>query len=354
MFIQPGRPALVLAPMDGVTDFLMRRVLSQLMPFSYCVTEFLRVSGLVPPPHVFRRSMPELDSSAKTAVGTPVQLQLLGGDPEKLALSAQRAVECGASAIDLNFGCPAPTVNRHDGGATLLQYPDRIEGIVRAVRGSVPPHIPVSAKLRLGWDDPAAIEENAERVALGGASWITIHGRTRFQGYTPPAYWQPIGRVRRSLNIPVVANGEIWSLDDLKRCQDETGSSHFMIGRGALADLTLVAKCAQHLGISRSADCSTGEPEWLAVLEHICRSSRDARESDRRTVSRLKQWLNYAHKRRTIAWFDRVKQAQSSKDLMSAVRTVAGNQNHPTSLVGSSSALTARSTPFLTQNQLPT
>ena len=165
-----------------------------------------------------------------------MQVQLLGGDAGRLAAAAVRAHECGAAAVDLNFGCPAKTVNRHDGGATLLKYPGRIREIVAAVRAALPPHVPVSAKLRLGWDTIDAIDENAGMAAEGGAAWITIHGRTRFAGYAPPIFWKPIGRVRERLGIPVVANGDIWTVDDFRRCRDETGCRHFMLGRGALAN----------------------------------------------------------------------------------------------------------------------
>jgi tRNA-dihydrouridine synthase C len=139
------------------------------------------------------------------------------------------------------------------------------------------------------------------------------------QGYTPPAYWRPIGEVRRSLDIPVVANGEIWTLDDLKRCQDESGCTHFMIGRGALADLQLVSECARYLGLSaaESADDPRRSREgvWGALLSELVTRSRDALESDRRTLSRVKQWLRYAHQRKTIDWFDSVKRARDTGEL---------------------------------------
>jgi tRNA-dihydrouridine synthase C len=312
-------PALVLAPMDGVTDWLMRRLLTERMPFTYCVTEFIRVSGLVPPKHVFLKEVPELANHARTRAGVPVGVQLLGGDPDRLAQSALVAVQLGASVIDLNFGCPAPTVNRHDGGATLLKFPDRIERIVRSVRDTVPAQIPVSAKLRLGWDDSNAVHVNAERAARGGASWITIHGRTKMQGYTPPAYWMPIGEVRQNLNIPVVANGEIWSLDDLKRCQEESGCIHFMLGRGALASPSLAAECAQHLGLpvrSGASDHEAGHlQDWARLLFELITASRNAAEADRRTLARVKQWLNYAHKRKAIDWFDSVKTCRDTAEL---------------------------------------
>ena len=326
-FIDPNKPALVLAPMDGVTDHLMRRVLTDLMPFSYCVTEFVRISTLVPPERSFIRDMPELTCGSVTRYGTAVQLQLLGGNPDLMAEAAASAVSIGATGIDINFGCPAPTVNRHDGGATLLKYPERIEAIVSAVRSAVPKHLPVSAKLRLGWEDPTAIYENAQRAARGGASWITIHGRTKMQGYTPPAYWQPIGRVRRELDIPVVANGEIWCLDDLKRCEEQSGGKHFMIGRGALAEPGMLASCAEYLGLPGRVEgvsfCGDSPTLWLEILSRLATESRNNAEGDRRTVARIKQWLNYAHKRRTISWFDRVKTATDSKEIFAAIANLA-------------------------------
>jgi tRNA-dihydrouridine synthase C len=296
--------------MDGVTDSLMRELLTAECPFSYCVTEFIRVSKQIPPAQLFLRDVPEIASGCRTSAGVAVQVQLLGGDPDAMALSAQRAVALGALGVDINFGCPAPTVNRHDGGATLLKFPERIEAIVSAVRSAVPSKYPVSAKLRLGWDDPRSIITNAERAARGGASWITIHGRTKMQGYTPPAYWKPIGEVRRNLSIPVVANGEIWSLEDLKRCEDESHCRHFMLGRAALARPSVVAECARYLGISvrhglqphpAALNCAQEGSLSLAALwperlERVISASMACGEGPRKTLSRLKQWLNYAHK----------------------------------------------------------
>ena len=228
--IQPGVPALILAPMEGVTDAPMRALLSELGGFTFCVSEFLRITQGVPGPRAFRDHVPEVANDCRTPTGLPVQLQLLGGHPERLAAAAVAAVKVGAKAVDLNFGCPAPTVNKHDGGAALLHHPCRIRDIVRAVRSALPPEIPVSAKLRLGWDDPEAIHVNADHAEQGGASWITIHGRTRTQGYRPPVYWKQIGAVRARLGIPVVANGDIRAIDDL-RCSRTRNrvSRHFML-----------------------------------------------------------------------------------------------------------------------------
>lgn len=310
--------------MDGVTDALMRRLLTKITPLSYCVSEFIRVSGSVVSAKTFLRDVPELSTNSQTESGAPVQVQLLGGDPDRLAESAIVACGVGATGIDINFGCPAPTVNRHDGGATLLKFPERIEKIVSAVRSAVPQEIPVSAKLRLGWDDPRAILMNAERAVRGGASWITIHGRTKMQGYTPPAYWGPIGEVRRAVGVPVVANGEIWNRDELRRCQDETGCEHFMVGRGVLAEPGMVGQCAFALGMPISGtpvgQCGDSGEAWFELLSRVVEMSVAEGESPRRTLSRMKQWLNYAHHRGTVSWFHHVKRLEDISVMLSSVR----------------------------------
>ena len=197
-----------------------------------------------------------------------MQVQILGGDAGRMAEAAVAACAAGARAIDINFGCPAPTVNRHDGGATLLKHPKRIREIVGAVRAALPPEVPVSAKLRLGWDSQDPIHENAAMAAEGGAAWLTIHGRTRAAGYRPPAYWGPIGLVRERLGIPVVANGDIWSVAEFRRCREETGCSHFMLGRGALADPRLSHQIARELGITSCTQevCENEAFDWVPPL----------------------------------------------------------------------------------------
>jgi tRNA-dihydrouridine synthase C len=328
-WIRPGVPALVLAPMEGVTDAPMREFMGRQGDFTHLVTEFFRISQDVPGIRTFQEHMPELRAGrdGRVTSGTAVTLQLLGGDAEKLALAAERAVRGGALGIDLNFGCPAPTVNRNDGGATLLKYPERIEGIVRAVRSAVPESVPVSAKLRLGFDRMDAIDENAERAVRGGAAWITIHGRTKVQGYQPPAYWDPIGRVRRALagsGIPVVANGEIFTREDFLRCRDETGCEHYMIGRGALADPALPGIVARELGLmpqgSGGGDISLfrhGDLRaWHGVLSAFCDIGAPFVDRKFYLVQRVKQWLRYAWVRGNAPWFDTVKRFQTEGEIL--------------------------------------
>jgi tRNA-dihydrouridine synthase C len=311
--------------MEGVTDAPMRALLSERGGFSFCVTEFLRVSQDVLPAKVFRANVPEiLRAGCTTPSGGPVSVQLLGGDPEKLARTALVAVRAGARAIDLNFGCPAPTVNRHDGGATLLKHPTRIRAIVETVRKALPAEIPLSAKLRLGWDTQDPIHENSDMAAQGGAAWITIHARTKMQGYQPPAYWGPIGEVNRRLAIPVVANGDIWTIEDFRRCREETGCEHFMLGRSALADPWLPGRIASELGIRASGGAvvdSSMLKEWVPLFERFAELSLPFTAGSAYTARRIKQWLRMASQRGSRAWLDLVKQAETTEEILAILRT---------------------------------
>jgi tRNA-dihydrouridine synthase C len=315
LFLKRNTPAVILAPMEGITDAPMRALLTRSGYYDYCVSEFIRVSENVLGPKIFKRHVPELNHESRTSSFIPVQVQLLGGNAARLADTALNAIAAGAQGIDLNFGCPAPTVNRHDGGATLLKYPERIEEIVRTLRDAIPAQYPVSAKLRLGFDDASVIYENARRCEQGGASWITIHGRTKTQGYIPPAFWQPIGEVKRALSIPVVANGEIWTLADFRRCREETGSIHFMIGRGALAVPNLARQIREELGLSIIATPqpmqfpeTTQAEAWAKIFEIYSEQEPSPK--------RLKQWVRYLAQKQNIAWWDEIKTMQSTPEIL--------------------------------------
>jgi tRNA-dihydrouridine synthase C len=322
--LRPDSPALVLAPMDGITDAPMRALQGASGAFSYAVSEFLRVSIEPIPLKVFRRDVPELYNGGLTPNGMPVQVQLLGGDPGRMAESAFNACRVGAKGIDINFGCPAPTVNRHDGGASLLNHPCRIREIVGAVRAAVPAEVPVSAKLRLGWDCIDTVYENAGMAAEGGASWLTIHARTRVQGYSPPVYWKPIGRVRESLGLPVIANGDIWNLEDFRQCQEETGCIHFMIGRSALADPLLPYEIAQSLGLSDKAAPVT---DWVALLQSfVSYSELLADRVTPRPLMRLKQWTSIAAKFGDFPHFDSVKTAKTVEEFFASLELALGER----------------------------
>lgn len=265
-----------LAPMEGVVDHHLRYLLSRIGGIDTCVTEFVRVTNHVLPEKVFKRYSPELlwppitpvskapssaadalppnpgqfeagqnaNSELPKAALCPTRIQLLGSNATALAANARKAASMGAPGIDLNFGCPAKTVNKNRGGACLLKEPDTLYSIVSQVRQAVPVHIPVTAKIRLGFDSRKGYLENVKALSDAGATEIVVHARSKADGYRPPAYWEIIGEIKDAATIPIIANGEIWNVEDFKLCRQRSGCRDVMLGRGLLAtpDLALAIK----------------------------------------------------------------------------------------------------------------
>lgn len=291
---RPDAPGLfvALAPMDGVTDWVYRDLLTKLhggdSGISLCVSEFVRVTRSVVVPKVILKHCPEVETGGRTAAGVPVFVQILGGQPEPMAGTAVRCVEMGAPGIDINFGCPSKTVNGSDGGATILQAPHRLEAITSAVRKAVPAAIPVTVKIRLGWENAEHVEDIVRAIEQGGATWLTIHGRTRMQGYRPPVDWTSIGRAREAVSIPVVANGDLNTVDDVEACADISGCSAFMIGRGSMGRPRLFRQLRGHREDELDA-------VWLcARLREYVQSILDTGGSEGVALGRCKQWLRLA------------------------------------------------------------
>ena len=278
-----------LAPMEGVIDHAMRELLTSIGGFDRCVTEFVRVSDVLLPERVFFRLCPELQYGGSTRNGIPVHVQLLGSHLQAMSVNAVRAAELGARGIDINFGCPAKAVNRSDGGSVLLREPQRVGDIVAAVRDAVDPAIPVSAKVRLGFDDRTPFVEVAERVAAAGAAELCVHARTKSDGYKPPAYWADVSAVSRELGIPVIINGEIWSVADAMAARQQSGCEHVMLGRGALACPDLA------LQLRRYSRQEALEPlPWASVFEAVeLKFKRSDKRMPKYIGNRTKQWLAY-------------------------------------------------------------
>jgi tRNA-dihydrouridine synthase C len=222
-------------------------------------------------------------------------VQLFGAEPERLAEAARAVIDwVHPDFIDLNFGCPAAVVNRHGGGASLLREPETLTAVVGAVRRAVPAGMPVSAKMRLGYEDDARAVECALAIEAGGAGELVVHARTKAQAYKPPAYWERIADIRAAVRIPVVANGEIWTVEDARRCREASGCDVLMIGRGAVRD--------PGLGLAIKADMAGGHHaavSWPTLLPliadfwHIVCSRLETRAR----AGRLKQWLNFLRRR---------------------------------------------------------
>lgn len=180
--------------MEGVLDSLVRELLTEVNDYDLCVTEFLRVVDMLLPEKSFYRLCPELHRQSRTPSGTLVRVQLLGQYPEWLAENAARAVALGSYGVDLNCGCPSKLVNGSGGGATLLKDPELIYRGAKAMREAVPSHLPVTVKVRLGWDSGDKQFEIADAVQQAGATELVVHGRTKEDGYKAERInWQAIG-----------------------------------------------------------------------------------------------------------------------------------------------------------------
>ena len=309
---------LILAPMEGLADDILRGVLTRAGHYDWCVTEFVRVTGTLLPRRSFTRVSPELLSGARTAAGTPVRLQLMGSDPQCLAENAARLAELGPAGIDLNFGCPAPLVNRHRGGAALLDEPELLHRIAAAVRAAVPRGLTVSAKMRLGIDDTARALDCARALEAGGAQELVVHARTRSDGYRPQVRWEWVARIREAVKLPVIANGEVWNVAGWRAIRAATGCKDVMLGRGAVADPLLVERIrGTRAEVPDAADWrelqSLIADFWGQVL---------ARLEARHAPGRLKQWLgllrrNYAG---AEALYGRVRELDSVAAIGAALR----------------------------------
>jgi tRNA-dihydrouridine synthase C len=272
--------------MEGVLDHLMREILTEINDYDLCVTEFVRVIDRKLPEHVFTRLCPELATGSATKSGTPVHVQLLGQEPIWMAENAVQAQEFGARGIDLNFGCPARLVNRSRGGAALLKDPEQIHQIVKACREAVSADIPVSAKIRLGWENPEDCFEIVDAIETAGASEVTIHARTKMGGYKASEIkWDYIRQVRQNSSIPIIANGEIWNYQDGQDCIETTGIDSLMVCRGAfnIPNLGNVVKYNAQV------------MPWPEVVSLLLRYSRYEMKGDKGLYypNRVKQWLGY-------------------------------------------------------------
>ncbi len=215
-----------LAPMAGVADKAFRELCVE-YGATYVVSEMVSSKGLT---MCDRKSKKLLSLSEKER---PAAAQIFGSDPKIMAESAVSCLEYNPEVIDINMGCPAPKIAGNGGGSALLKNPELAEEIMRAVKEAV--DIPVTVKIRLGWDaDSINCIEMAQRAQRAGMSAVTLHGRTRQQMYAPPVDRKMIAEVKKNIDIPLIANGDI--TDGLSAAQmiEETNCDYLMVGRGAL------------------------------------------------------------------------------------------------------------------------
>jgi tRNA-dihydrouridine synthase B len=243
------------SPLSGVTDLVFRRLVRRYAPDSMMYTEMVQASSLR---HL--KSIPrimDIDANER-----PISIQLFDCRPDFLGEAAQIAVAQGAQTIDINMGCPVNKITKNGGGSSLLRDPDTAVAIVKAVVNAV--DVPVTVKTRIGWsDDEINILDFAQRMEAAGAQMLTIHARTRAQGYNGMANWDWIRQVKAKLSIPVIANGDIFSVASAVACLEQTGADGVMCSRGTLGYPFLVGEIDHFL--------KTGEllppPSSIARLE---------------------------------------------------------------------------------------
>lgn len=310
----------LLAPMEGVLDSLVRELLSDVNDYDLCITEFLRVVDQLLPEKSFYRLCPELHNASRTPSGTRVRIQLLGQYPEWLAENAARAVALGSWGVDLNCGCPSKTVNGSGGGATLLKDPELIYRGAKAMREAVPAELPVTVKVRLGWDTGDRQFEIADAVQQAGATELAVHGRTKEDGYKAERInWQAIGEIRQRLRIPVIANGEIWDWQSAQDCLRVTGCDAVMIGRGALNVPNL----------SRVIKYNAPRMPWHEVVQLLARYVQLEKQGDTGLyhVARIKQWLGYLRKEydEATTLFSQIRAMKTSAEIARFIEMTAAD-----------------------------
>jgi tRNA-dihydrouridine synthase B len=249
------------APLSGVTDLVFRRLVRRYASDSMMYTEMVNATGL----HYVRElpKLMEVDPNER-----PISIQLFDCRPDFLAEAAQMAVEEGADTVDINMGCPVNKITKNGGGSSLLRDPETAEAIVRSVVNAV--QVPVTVKTRIGWTDKEInILDFAKRMEAAGAQMITVHGRTRAQGYNGAARWEWIGRVKEILSIPVIANGDIFSVDAAIRCLEQTGADGVMCSRGTLGYPFLVGEIDHFLKTGQEKAAPTPVERLQCAREHL-------------------------------------------------------------------------------------
>lgn len=249
------------SPLSGVTDMVFRRLVRRYAPNSMMYTEMVNATGL----HYVKELPKIMEVDPKES---PISIQLFDCRPDFLAEAAQMAVREGADTVDINMGCPVNKITKNGGGSSLLREPETAEAIVRSVVKAV--DVPVTVKTRIGWTDKEInILDFAKRMEDAGAQMITVHGRTRSQGYNGSAKWEWIRRVKEVLSIPVIANGDIFSVEAAVKCLEQTGADGVMCSRGTMGYPFLVGEIDYFLKTGQELRQTTPVQRLECAREHL-------------------------------------------------------------------------------------
>jgi nifR3 family TIM-barrel protein len=249
-----GEPALF-APMEGVTHPSLRALMAERGAIGVVCTEFVRITGNPVSDKVLARHVVR-------APGAALSVQVMGNDLANMAEAAELVTARGADIVDINLGCPAPKAVRKGVGSALLKDRRLLSEVVRSMRART--WLPLSAKIRAGFDDAANVVEIAKAVEGAGADFLTVHPRRRTDFYRGVADWRIVARLREVLSIPVVGNGDVWYAADALRMQSETGCVAVMIGRPALRNPWIFTQVA-----ALRARTSAHRPSGADLAAHL-------------------------------------------------------------------------------------
>jgi len=251
-----------LAPMAGVTDTAYR-IIAHDMGCPLCYAEMVSVQG------IHYRNEKTLQMLSTEPKERPIAIQLFGPAPEMAAEAAAFTEEMGtADILDFNMGCPAPKIVKNGEGSALMLDPGRAEAILRAVRKAV--RLPFTVKLRKGWDDAHInVVEMAKRAEQAGVDAIAVHGRTREQFYSGRADWDIIAEVKKAVRIPVIANGDVRTVDDLKAILEKTGADAVMIGRAAQGNPWIFRQMTHYLKTGERLPEPSLRERGEVILRHL-------------------------------------------------------------------------------------
>lgn len=279
-----GCPYLILAPMEGVGDRSFRKAMASIGGFDEAVTEFLRV-----PTNAHVESLAKRYEANET-LPIPLAAQIMGSDPVLMAAMAQELEKKGAPRIDLNCGCPSNTVTGRGAGSSLLKDPEFLYQNAKAIVQSV--KTPVTIKMRSGYADISLFKENLYAAQESGVRYITLHPRTKVDGYTPPARWDLIAEAKLLLKIPVVGNGDILTVSDALKMLQLTACDALMIGRGSVVNPFIFHQIKAHF----SGEAYRPTWEHLKSYFAVYLAEMAPETTHRGKINKMKQLLGFLFK----------------------------------------------------------